>query len=123
MKILNYLNEVHMTESLMLEDAEVALFAYGTPARAARAAVKAARQRGFKVGLFRPITVWPFPRKEVFQLAARVKRIVVVEMNLGQLFGEVERAAVGRAEVTSLHSVDGTTIIPRKIRERIEGAG
>jgi 2-oxoglutarate ferredoxin oxidoreductase subunit alpha len=121
-KILNYLDEVQMTESLMLEDAEVALFAYGTPARAARAAVKTARQRGLKVGLFRAITVWPFPRKEVFQLASRVKRIVVVEMNLGQLFGEVERATAGRAEVISLNSVDGTTITPRSIIGEIEGA-
>lgn len=118
-KILHYLKEIQMVECLMLEDAEIAFFAYGTTARAAKAAVKMARQEGLKVGLFRPITVWPFPREEVSQLAGRVKSIIVIEMNLGQLIGEVERACGGKTEVLSLNRVDGLIITPQDIIESI----
>jgi 2-oxoglutarate ferredoxin oxidoreductase subunit alpha len=120
-KILNYLDEIQMIESLMLEDAEIALFAYGTTARAARAAVNIARQEGLKVGLFRPITLWPFPRKEMSELASRVKSIIVIEMNLGQLVGEVERACEGKTKVISLNRIDGLNVTPQNIMEKIRG--
>jgi len=119
-KVANYLREIQLLESFWLEDAEIALFAYGTSARAAKAAVKIAREAGLKVGLFRPITVWPFPRKEVGHLAGRVKAILVLEMNLGQLLGEVERACGAKAEIFSLLKVDGSIITPMDIVKKLE---
>ena len=119
-KVTNYLHEIQLLESFWLEDAEIALFAYGTSARAAKAAVKIAREAGLKLGLFRPITVWPFPRSEVSRLAGRVKAILVLEMNLGQLLGEVERACAAKAEVFSLLKVDGSIITPMDIVKKLE---
>jgi len=77
----------------MLEDAEVMVVAYGTISRSAMSAVREAREKGFKAGLLRLVTLWPFPDKEIAELAKRVHAIVVPEMNCGQIVREVERAA------------------------------
>lgn len=68
------------------DDADIAIFAYGTVHRAALAAAEAALKEGLRVGTFRPITVWPFPDREVAELSKRVSAILVLENNLGQLF-------------------------------------
>jgi len=80
-------------ENAMLEDAEVAVVAYGIAARAALSAVRKARAEDIKAGLLRPLTIWPFPDEQVAELARRVKALVVPEMNCGQIVREVERAA------------------------------
>ena len=98
-----------------LDDAEVAIVAYGGTARAAAHAVTMARERGVKAGLFKPLTLWPFPEAPVRALAARVQRIVVAEMNLGQIRLEVERLAGGRAAVVGVHRADGLAIAPEQI--------
>jgi 2-oxoglutarate ferredoxin oxidoreductase subunit alpha len=67
------------------EDAEIAIFACGTVHRAALAAAEAARKEGLRVGTFRPVTIWPFPDREVAELSKRVRAILVLENNLGQL--------------------------------------
>ncbi|HKZ93027.1 MAG TPA: 2-oxoacid:acceptor oxidoreductase subunit alpha [Candidatus Bathyarchaeia archaeon] len=77
----------------MIEDAEVAVVAYGIAARAALSAVRKARTAGIKAGLLRPLTLWPFPDEQVGRVAKTVKAIVVPEMNCGQIVREVERAA------------------------------
>ncbi len=119
-KITDHLQEIQLLDTLCLEDAELALFAYGTTARAARAAVKMARQAGQKVGLIRPMTVWPFPSNEVYQLAGRVKAILSLEMNLGQLTGEVEKASRGKTEIIPFHKVDGSIITPADILAKMK---
>ena len=73
-----------------------------------------------KVGLLRPITVWPFPTDVVRQLAEQLKTIIVVEENLGQLVLEVERAAAGKAKVSLVIQYDGQLITPEKILAGIE---
>jgi len=78
-------------EKLHTDDAETVVIAYGATARAARQAVLAARERGIRAGLFRLITLWPFPRGAIKELTNTARRFVVAEMNLGQVAREVER--------------------------------
>lgn len=86
-------------EAKQCEDANLVVVAYGTSSRIAAAAVKMARDRGMKVGLFRPITLWPFPKKQLAKLAERVKKFLVVEMSMGQFVDDVRLAVCGRVEV------------------------
>ena len=92
-KISKNSDKIIRTYEFMLEDAEVAVIAYGIPSRSSLNAVKRARKAGIKAGLLRLITVWPFPEKQVEELSNHVKAIVVPEMNCGQVVREVERAA------------------------------
>jgi 2-oxoglutarate ferredoxin oxidoreductase subunit alpha len=92
-KIRKNADKIIRVEEVMLEDADVVVVAYGIVARAALSAVKKAREEGIKAGLLRPITLWPFPEKNVAKIAKQVKKIVVAEMNCGQLVREVERQA------------------------------
>lgn len=78
-----------LSESFMTEDADFVLAAYGTSSRVCRKAVRALRSQGIKAGLFRPITLWPFPEKELASLAKKVKKILAVEMSLGQMVDDV----------------------------------
>ncbi|HET7853926.1 MAG TPA: 2-oxoacid:acceptor oxidoreductase subunit alpha [Candidatus Methylomirabilis sp.] len=114
-KVERHRDEIAAYETFMLEDAEVAVFAYGITARSARAAVRAARSEGLRAGLLRPISLWPFLDLEVGKLAQQVKAIVVAEMNLGQMINEVERAAHGRARVVAYQKVSGEPIHPEEI--------
>lgn len=77
-------------ESFLLEDADIAVVAFGTAARIAKGAVERARQSGVKAGLFRPISLWPFPDRELKAWSRRVKRVLVFEMNLGQMLEDVK---------------------------------
>ncbi|MEM2917712.1 MAG: 2-oxoacid:acceptor oxidoreductase subunit alpha [Candidatus Bathyarchaeia archaeon] len=92
-KIRKNSDKIIRVEKVMLEDAEVAVVAYGISARAALNAVRKAREKGIKAGLLRLITLWPFPEKQVREIAKKVDAIVVPEMNYGQMVREVERAA------------------------------
>ncbi len=92
-KIRKNEDKIIRVEETMLDDADVAVVAYGIVARSALSAVRKAREKGIKAGLLRLITLWPFPEKRVAQVAKQVKAIVVPEMNCGQMVLEVERAA------------------------------
>jgi 2-oxoglutarate ferredoxin oxidoreductase subunit alpha len=121
-KIEANLDEILDWEESALEDAEVAIVAYGCTARAAAHAVTMARQKGIKAGLFKPRTIWPFPEARMREIAARVPHIVVAEMNLGQIRLEVERLAAGRSRVEGVHRADGLAILPEQILAALEGA-
>ncbi|HBA59970.1 MAG TPA: 3-methyl-2-oxobutanoate dehydrogenase subunit beta [Elusimicrobia bacterium] len=97
-------------EEKMMDDAEIAIVAYGTSARVSVAAMKLAREKGLKVGLFRPITLWPFPKARLVELSKRVKKFLVVEMSLGQMVEDVQLALNGRAEV-HLHAKPGASVM------------
>lgn len=118
-KIDSHLDDILLYEETDLEDAEVAVFSFGISARSARQAVARARQSGIRAGLFRPITIWPFPQAPLREVARRVGRILVVEMNLGQLRGEVERACGALARVDGCHRTDGNPILPAQVAEAI----
>ncbi|MEM0007071.1 MAG: 2-oxoacid:acceptor oxidoreductase subunit alpha [Candidatus Bathyarchaeia archaeon] len=94
-KIRKNADKIIRVEEQLLDDAEIVVFAYGIVARAALSAVRKARQQGIKAGLLRPITLWPFPEKQVAKAAEKAKAIIVPEMNCGQMVKEVERAAKG----------------------------
>ncbi|MCL6611668.1 MAG: 2-oxoacid:acceptor oxidoreductase subunit alpha [Peptococcaceae bacterium] len=116
-------DEIIHWEETMLEDAEVAVLAYGCTARPAMRAVRTARAKGLKAGLVRPTTLWPFPDRAVEKIADRGIPVLVPEMNLGQLVLEVERAAAGRVPVKRLSRVDGQLFTPDEILEAVMGMG
>jgi 2-oxoglutarate ferredoxin oxidoreductase subunit alpha len=121
-KILDHLDEIEMIEETMREDADIVVFAYGICARVAQAAAEEARRQGIKVGLFRPITLWPFPAEAIRKVAERVKKIVVAEMNFGQMVQEVERAVKGSARISFVGQNDGVLMGPEKIMSAIKEA-
>ncbi|HOP73790.1 MAG TPA: 3-methyl-2-oxobutanoate dehydrogenase subunit VorB [Bacillota bacterium] len=91
-------NEVRYEED-GVEDAELIIVAYGTSARVSKSAINKARAEGKKVGLFRPITLWPFPSKRLAELAEAGKRFMTVEMSAGQMIEDVKLAVNGKSEV------------------------
>lgn len=119
-KIEKNIDDILMVEEYFMDDAEVAVFAYGSPSRSSLSAVRKAREEGIKVGLIRPITIWPFPVEIVRKAAQKVSKIIVPEMNLGQLLGEVERYAKSDAEVIGLNRVDGELITPQEVVDKIK---
>jgi 2-oxoglutarate ferredoxin oxidoreductase subunit alpha len=104
------------------DDAEVLLVAYGAVARSARAALREARAAGRKVGLFRPLTLWPFPESHLEKLSRDRRAIVVAEMNAGQIALEVERAVRGQCPVYRVNRIDGEPIAPAEILRGIKEA-
>ncbi len=114
-KIRNNLDEIVRTESYRLDDAEIALVSYGVSARSSLAAVDEVRQLGIKAGLLRLITVWPFPEEQLRRLAERVRALVTVEINLGQIHLEVQRCAEGRTPTFLVGHAGGTVIPPEHI--------
>lgn len=120
-KILNHLDDIQTWETYELDEAEVAVIAYGSTARSARRAVREARAAGQKVGLLRLITLWPFCRRAVEPLLEQCHRLVVPEMNMGQVSREVKRVAEGKVEVVKVSRPLGRLIRPDEIREAIAG--
>ncbi|BCA80257.1 2-oxoacid:acceptor oxidoreductase subunit alpha [Desulfuromonas sp. AOP6] len=112
--------DIEKNEEYLTEDAEIVIFAYGSTSRSARYAVNELRKEGIKAGLFRPITLWPFPEKRVAALAKQAKAIIVPEMNLGQMVLEVERVAKGACEIGFLGRVDGEPINPGQIIDKVK---
>ncbi len=119
-KIRQNRDKIIKVQGIMLEDAEVAVIAYGIAARAALSAVKKARAEGVKAGLLRLVTLWPFPDEQVGQVARKVKAIVVPEMNCGQIVREVERAAK-ETPVTFLSKLGEEPHKPEEILEAMRG--
>jgi 2-oxoglutarate/2-oxoacid ferredoxin oxidoreductase subunit alpha len=89
-----------LCETSLTDDAEIVLVAFGTSARIAKSAIKLAREEGIKAGLARPVTLFPFPEKIISEIAAQVPRILVVEMNMGQMVEDVRLAVNGKASVS-----------------------
>jgi 2-oxoglutarate ferredoxin oxidoreductase subunit alpha len=111
--------EVRYKEYYM-DDAEIVVIGFGTAGRVASSAVRAAREEGLKVGLFRPITLAPFPKKEIAAIAERVKRILVVEMNTGMMLDDVKLAVQGRVPVEFYGRLGGVTPFPEEILDEIK---
>jgi 2-oxoglutarate ferredoxin oxidoreductase subunit alpha len=111
-------NEVRYKEYFM-GDAEIVVIGFGTAGRVASSAVRIARAEGIKVGLFRPITLAPIPKKQIEKISRRVKRILVVEMNSGMMLDDIKTIVQGRVPVEFYGRLGGVTPFPDEILEEI----
>ncbi len=103
-----------------IEDAELVVAAFGTAARIARSAVSHARKEGMKVGLFRPVTVYPYPEKRLAGISERVKDFLVVEMNTGQMLEDVKLSVAGDAQVSFYGRPGGGIPTPNEVLKQIK---
>ena len=113
-------------EETAMEDAEIAIFAYGSVARSAKAVVKWARAQGVPVGMVRPITLWPFPLDLLKPLLPHLRRIVVVEASPGQLEDELRlalsHAGVGGVDIRQVRRMGGVLPSQREIAAGVRAA-
>ena len=107
-------------EEFMIDDAKMVVVAYGTAARIAKGAVKRARAEGLKVGLLRPITLWPFPDEAVASIAKKAKLFLVFEMSTGQMIDDVKLAMSGSVECEFYGRPGGVVPAPQEIQRIIE---
>jgi len=119
-KVNRFRKDIVRYEVFYGEDAKILIVSYGSVARSSLRAVREARQKGLKVGHFRPITLWPFPDEELKGLASRVDVVIVPELNCGQMLLEVERAVNGKAPVVGKSLVNGELFQPSDILSAIE---
>lgn len=118
-KIVRFADELTQVDTELVDDAQIAVIAYGTTARAARQAVHMAREKRIRAGLIRPVTIWPFPQDKVRGILETCKRALVVELNMGQMVTEIERIAPHTCKVYRLNRYDGEVINPVEIYKRI----
>jgi 2-oxoglutarate/2-oxoacid ferredoxin oxidoreductase subunit alpha len=118
-KLLKNVDRIVRWEEKDLAGAEVVVVSYGITSRIAEKAIQQAKDKGVKVGSFRLITAWPFPEKQIRELAGKVKALVVPELNLGQMALEVERVVNGKCKTTLVPHVGGTVHNPEQILKAI----
>jgi len=121
-KIRDNAERIARWEEHEMQDADVVMVAYGITSRVAQRAMQLARAEGLRVGLLRPIVAWPFPEKRIRELAQRVHSFLVVEMNYGQMFYEVERLAAGHARTELLGHGGGMVHEPEEILQALREA-
>ncbi|ADD69104.1 pyruvate flavodoxin/ferredoxin oxidoreductase domain protein [Denitrovibrio acetiphilus DSM 12809] len=120
-KIDDHYDDIVVVDEMECDDAEILIFAFGSTARSAKEAIKAARAEGIKVGLFRPLTIWPFPDKHLEKYKNKVKRIIVPEMNLGMAILEVKRVMEGTVpSIEGINQIDSEPITPITILNKIK---
>lgn len=119
-KIERNKDDILQWEEIMTEDADVIVVCYGGTTRSAIKAVKDARAAGIKAGIFRPISIWPFPAEALLNAAKQAKNIIVAEHNYGQLLLEIERAVKNECEISFIGRVDGEIIMPDQIFDKIK---
>lgn len=119
-KILKNKKDIIQVQEYAMDDAEYAVICFGGTTRAVMSAVQAARAKGIKVGMWRPITVWPFPDEELRARRSGLKGIVMVEHNYGQMLREVKRNIEGVCPVEFIGRINGTVIPPQEILKKIE---
>jgi 2-oxoglutarate ferredoxin oxidoreductase subunit alpha len=119
-KVKKNVDDIIWLEEKDVEGAEVVVMAYGISSRVMQPAITKAKKEGIKVGQIKMVTVWPFPEKRVRELAKKVKSLVMVEMNYGQVFLEMDRCAAGKCKTTLVGHAGGTVHKPEDIYKAIK---
>ena len=119
-KVEEHTDDIVRVEEYAMDDAETAVVCFGGTTRAVMSAILEARAAGKKVGMFRPITVWPFPEQHLKARLPQLKNILMVEHNHGQMLLEVQRVTGGATPVSFLGKVDGTVITPAEILAKLQ---
>lgn len=117
-KIESHIDDIVEYEEFQLDDAEIVIIAYGSVSLSVKEAIANLRKNGIKVGLFRPITLWPSPAKQLKALGEKFKKILVIELNKGQYKQEIER--IMQRDVTFLGKANGRSISPTEIMTKIK---
>ncbi len=118
-KINNKKEDLVQYEEFMLDDAEVCIIAYGSISRGAKEAVTKLRADGIKAGLFRPITLWPSPEKQLKEIGEKFDKIFVTELNMGQYLEEIQRV-MKRDDFKTLHKANGRPIAPLEMVAKVK---
>jgi len=120
LKIERHRDDIIKVREFKLEDAHIVIFAYGSVAMAAKQAVMTARKKRFKVGLFQPLTLWPFPDEQLRSALHKADLVIVAELNQGQLINEVQRVCRNHTKIVGLNRYDGELITPDQIVKKIK---
>jgi len=118
-KVEEHTDEIESNEEYMLEDAEILLIGYGSASLAIKEAVSVLRAEGIKVGMFRPITLWPSPEQTLYELGQKFDKVLSVELNQGQYLEEIQRA-MGRKDIEKLTKTNGRPFSPADIIEKVK---
>ena len=118
-KVNNHVKEISMMESRHVEGSDVVVISYGISAQIAGHAVDAVRAAGIRAGQVRLISLWPFDDEAIRNIARSTRHIIVLEMNLGQMVREVERAVRGIVPVHAVGNAGGRVIAPDCVVEKI----
>ncbi|SFP45261.1 2-oxoglutarate synthase subunit alpha [Hydrogenimonas thermophila] len=118
-KVDEHVDELEYNEEYMIDDADILIVAYGSVSLAAKEAINRLRDEGIKVGLFRPITLWPSPEKRLYELGQKFDKILSVELNMGQYLEEIQRAT-GRKDIAKLIKVNGRPFSPQDIIDKVK---
>lgn len=119
-KITRYEEEIYKLRAEMIDDAEVVFISYGSVSRAALQATALARQAGVKVGTIQLYTIWPFAYDKLRDLCSRCKKVIVAELNMGQIIHEVKRALPDDVAIHALQRYDGEILTPMQLLEKLE---
>jgi 2-oxoglutarate ferredoxin oxidoreductase subunit alpha len=119
-KIVNYLDEIVKIRAEMMDDAEIAFVSYGSVSRAALQAAALARGAGVKVGIIQLNTIWPFPEKQLQELCAKCRKVIVAELNMGQIVYEVQRTLPPDIKIETIQRYDGELLTPMQLLEKLE---
>ena len=107
-------------EEILCEDAEYVIIAFGSASRIAQKVIELCREEGLKVGLLRPITLWPFPTKEIHELSKRVKGMLSFEINAGQMIEDIRLAVAGNTPVAYYGRMGGIVPTPEEVVEALK---
>lgn len=119
-KIEKNKKDIIMTREYYLDDAEYVIISYGASARSALGAMELARKNDKKVGVLQLVTIWPFADEQVKEVCKKAKGVIVPELNLGQIIGEIEKVNEFGTPVVGVNKVNSLTITPNEILEKIE---
>ena len=119
-KIEKNVEDITITRSYRMEDAEAAFITFGCSVRSTITAVDKLREKGVRAGMLQLVTIWPMPEKEIREVLSKVKKVVVPEMNLGQLAGEVRKFNDYGCKVVQANRIDGILITPQEIIRALE---